>query len=558
MTDKTEINDWVAFVKERIDVTGVEDVHVDDVSATAGGLSAQIIRLTIRAAEGSKSFFFFLLLCRQENFTSALFFFFYDWVAFVKERIDVTGVEDVHVDDVSATAGGLSAQIIRLTIRAAEGSKSVILKRTRPERLEGSIAMGIAREAEFFTHFASLVDADNAFVPKVYYSAVECDGYKVVLMEDLNQRNGVQAGYFYGSNSLLNWGKDLKDLTKHFPAVSEHEITVRAFEQAARLHARFWGDNTLLARKYLRAAEWLTHLFQRCTTPRWSATAYKVVLMEDLNQRNGVQAGYFYGSNSLLNWGKDLKDLTKHFPAVSEHEITVRAFEQAARLHARFWGDNTLLARKYLRAAEWLQGENKELFDSTAKYSTNAWASFKKAQEEKKTVNISPEIDRLVASTASKVDFAAYTEMWKTKPWTMVHGDYHPANMMLVDGVHHATFDLMLLDWEAVGVGSGPQDLGQFMISHSTPENRRASEKEALAAYEKVLNEGLVARGLEPVTTEYILSEYVEGGLSRWAWLLAICVLYCPPAGGQYFHDQVLAFLNDHNVVPEEVGMMRP
>jgi hypothetical protein len=60
------------------------------------------------------------------------------------------------------------------------------------------------------------------------------------------------------------------------------------------------------------------------------------------------------------------------------------------------------------------------------------------------------------------------------------------------------------------------------------------------------------------VTMEYILSEYIEGGLCRWAWLLAICVLYCPPAGGQYFHDQVLAFMNDHKIVPEELGMMRP
>lgn len=384
-----------------------------------------------------------------------------DWVAFVKERIDVSGIEDVHVDDVSASSGGLSAQIVRLTIRAAESSKSLILKRTKPDALAGSLAMGIAREAEFFSHFASLVDPQNTFVPKVFYSAVEFDGYKVVLMEDLKQRNGAQAGYFYGSNSLLNWGKDLTELTKHFAGVSEHEITVRAFQQAAVLHARFWGDTTLLA-------------------------------------------------------------------------------------------------RKYLRAAEWMQGENKALFDSTAKYALDSWAAFTKSQEEKPTVTIQPEIVRLVESTAAKIDFAKYAEMWKSKPWTMVHGDYHPANMMLVDGVIHPNFDLMLLDWEAVGVGSGPQDLGQFMISHSTPEKRRESEKAALDVYEKTLNEALVARGEAPVSKEYILQEYVEGGLCRWAWLLPVCASLCPPQGTQYFHDQMYAFLKDHNVNPEDMGMMRP
>ena len=46
-------------------------------------------------------------------------------------------------------------------------------------------------------------------------------------------------------------------------------------------------------------------------------------------------------------------------------------------------------------------------------------------------------------------------------------------------------FDLILLDWEMVGVGSGPQDIGQYMISHTAPEERRANEKMLVEHYYK-------------------------------------------------------------------------
>eukprot|EP00287_Rhodomonas_sp_CCMP768_P024463 CAMPEP_0202849904 /NCGR_PEP_ID=MMETSP1389-20130828/82150_1 /ASSEMBLY_ACC=CAM_ASM_000865 /TAXON_ID=302021 /ORGANISM="Rhodomonas sp., Strain CCMP768" /LENGTH=51 /DNA_ID=CAMNT_0049528015 /DNA_START=1 /DNA_END=152 /DNA_ORIENTATION=- len=36
---------------------------------------------------------------------------------------------------------------------------------------------------------------------------------------------------------------------------------------------------------------------------------------------------------------------------------------------------------------------------------------------------------------------------------------------------------LKLIDWEMVGVGSGPQDLAQYMISHATPALRQECEK---------------------------------------------------------------------------------
>jgi hypothetical protein len=57
---------------------------------------------------------------------------------------------------------------------------------------------------------------------------------------------------------------------------------------------------------------------------------------------------------------------------------------------------------------------------------------------------------------------------------------------MIVRTTHDASspaapLRLALVDWEATAVGSGPQDLGQFMVSHASPASRRALAPAALS-----------------------------------------------------------------------------
>ncbi len=113
---------------------------------------------------------------------------------------------------------------------------------------------------------------------------------------------------------------------------------------------------------------------------------------------------------------------------------------------------------------------------------------------------------------------------------------------------------LVLLDWEAVGVGSGPQDLGQFLISHSSPSARRAVEDAALARYHAEL------QALNPkvaMTLAECRAEYAAGGAGRWFWLLPLLAVYCPPVMAKYFHDQLLAFVDDHGFTAENVPAPR-
>ena len=61
----------------------------------------------------------------------------------------------------------------------------------------------------------------------------------------------------------------------------------------------------------------------------------------------------------------------------------------------------------------------------------------------------------------------------------------------------------------------------------------------------------------EAFTFESCWSEYVAGGAGRWIWLLAVLIGRVPPSMGQYFHDQVAAFLHDHIKSPGDAPMPR-
>jgi len=58
-------------------------------------------------------------------------------------------------------------------------------------------------------------------------------------------------------------------------------------------------------------------------------------------------------------------------------------------------------------------------------------------------------------------------------------------------------------------------------------------------------------------TWEECWDEYIAGGCERWVWLLALISGMCPDALTQYFHDQLAAFMTDHKVSAESIGMPR-
>jgi hypothetical protein len=273
------------------------------------------------------------------------------------------------------------------------------------------------------------------------------------------------------------------------------------------------------------------------------------------------QSGYFFGPYSPLNWGKDLRALMRGWDAdcgLDVQSVTQLAFAAAASAHAPFWNKfDDLKHLPWLRGVGWRDGEEEALWTGFQRQAADAWD----AERAKPCGTIVWDTQLVACLEASLARARPEAGGWglfqtelKTRPLTLVHGDFHPANMMISrDG---ASCRLFLLDWEVVGVGSGPQELGQYLISHASPQAREEIWRAAVEAYYARLV-ALNPSVADSMSLDDCIAEYINGGAGRWFWFLPILASMCPPKMTQYFHDQVLAFVRYHNVVPETCPMPR-
>lgn len=170
-------------------------------------------------------------------------------------------------------------------------------------------------------------------------------------------------------------------------------------------------------------------------------------------------------------------------------------------------------------------------------------------------------------ASIAKISWEAYQREIQSSEyqWTLVHGDFHPANIMWQWGSGEQAGVPVLLDFEVVGLGSGAQDLAQYLISHMSPADRRVHEEALLRDYYAHLT-GAIETGAPGTqfyvdsasyTYEHCQRDFVAGGVGRWVWMLALLSGMCPDVMVQYFHDQVLHFIVDHGVTPETMPMPR-
>lgn len=274
-----------------------------------------------------------------------------------------------------------------------------------------------------------------------------------------------------------------------------------------------------------------------------------IILMEDLSGR-GVQSGYFFGPGSPLNWGKDLDAITARVPfKPTAEEVSLKCFIQAARMHAAFWQDDSLLSISWLRNTDQLRGENQQAWLDAQNQASKAWKPEFAATWDERLVAI-------VQASLAKINWDDFLQERATRPWTLVHGDFHPGNVVWCWTEDEQTSYPVLVDWPMAGMGSGPQDIAQFLISHMTPAERRGCEDRLLRAYYEEL---ITAKASIAETYSYddCKRDYVAGGIGRWVWLLLIITVVCPPVLTKYFHDQTLSFALDNGVTPESVPMPR-
>ncbi len=277
-----------------------------------------------------------------------------------------------------------------------------------------------------------------------------------------------------------------------------------------------------------------------------------------------------------MNWGKNLMTLTSGDPDLTSHVISKHAFQLAARLHAEHWKQPEILDIAWLRGSLWARGEGKESWEKAQHESAQRWQGVKKSiAKEERPIHWSTQLVAIIDASVDRWSWQQHLDEISRRHWTLVHGDFHPGNMIwcrtdpaawaLNPGFDERPLQkgrLVLIDWEVVGVGSGSQDLAQYLISHTHPEERRATELGLVREYYAALVDNLARRdggSRIDYPWEECWEDYVAGGVGRWVWLLVYiaCMPAVPAEAVQYFHDQLLAFVSDHAVTPATVGMPR-
>mmetsp|Transcript_16121 Transcript_16121/g.20677 ORF Transcript_16121/g.20677 Transcript_16121/m.20677 type:complete len:447 (+) Transcript_16121:1-1341(+) len=301
----------------------------------------------------------------------------------------------------------------------------------------------------------------------------------------------------------------------------------------------------------------------------------KIVMMEDLSD-GFIDSGILFGPGNPNNWNRDLKRMVDDaFPpnasnkstAPSSFEVANQTFLAIANVHATFWRDAELLKEEYkwLRGSSWISGKDEDTWRASQGMIQSMWEKYMEGEEDDGRIHWDPLVWRIVEKAMSGISWESQIKRLNVgSHFCLVHGDFWPGNVMISNDNSVAATremgagrDLRLLDWEMVGLGSGPQDLGQYILSNMDPKERRECEEELIRNY----YEKLVRLGVQNFSWEDCWSEYKIGGLERWLWFL---VYFCAQEGpvmtkwAQFFHNQIKEFVHDHKIRPEDITQPRP
>lgn len=279
------------------------------------------------------------------------------------------------------------------------------------------------------------------------------------------------------------------------------------------------------------------------------ASGEKVMLMECFS--NSLNVGLVFGPKPPHNWALTeslLASLCAGKPGPEEMSAT--ALSLYAKMHARFWQDESLLQHTWLRGVDFAAGSDMQAWESSIGQSADMWKCLSADRKAGATdIKWDDHLVKCIDASFSKVSWNTFQEELRSRPWTLVHGDCHPGNALWVptsDGKER----MVLIDFEMIGIGSPSQEIGQYLISHMPPEDRRKCEKQLVQQYHGELLEELKSRGhqleADAFTFERCWSEYVAGGAGRWVFFVPLLFELCGVTMGQFFHDQLAAFLKDH------------
>ena len=308
-------------------------------------------------------------------------------------------------------------------------------------------------------------------------------------------------------------------------------------------------------------------------------TGEKCLILENLKSSLWVDSGIFFGPGNPNNWNRDLSAMleaayydSSGLDIPTAATVAKATFQAMAQIHAAFWNRKTLLAESnhWLRGHSWIQGQGRDSWEASQAVIQGIWKAYtaNETTQETSSEDLNKKTGTIQWSTTVRgaVEKAVQGISWQAQldrlhsgqqqqHWTLVHGDFWPGNVMwnVTDG------QLRLLDWEMVGLGSGPQDLGQYILSNMDPAERRACEHDLLRTYHQELVRCGLAEDEFNSLWDYVWREYRIGGVERWLWFLIYFVGQPGMAGwAQFFHDQIASFMEDHGLTPDDITQPRP
>ncbi|KAJ8902767.1 hypothetical protein NDN08_006087 [Rhodosorus marinus] len=265
-----------------------------------------------------------------------------------------------------------------------------------------------------------------------------------------------------------------------------------------------------------------------------------VILMDDLTEQT-QNAGLVFGNQI---WGVP-ENFTEEFSKRPEFEplrVLYTVFEQQADMNAMFFNDPTLLEKKWLKGSEWHLDGGRMSWISSIRRAKQSLAASKQRLLSDPELNISKKLISILEQSFDRSSWELFVRHLgdPQTPFTLCHGDLHAKNLLLTK----AGDQVLHVDWAEVCVWEPGVDLAQMLISDVKPSVFRAHSRALVTHYwERLISKAGLTESEYPF--ESCWESFCSGGVGKWLWVFAIMtgIPELPAPLLQYFHDQLLAFI---------------
>lgn len=202
--------------------------------------------------------------------------------------------------------------------------------------------------------------------------------------------------------------------------------------------------------------------------------------------------------------------------------------EQAARLHASFWGDESL------DDLPWVQGSKAAPASAvTPELVSGLWQGFKARYAPRLQPHWIEVGEALTGGWGRRNEGAV-------APRTLAHYDFRPDNMMF--GTPAGGHPVTVLDWQSFTYAPGATDVAYFLAGALPPDVRRAHEPDFLRQYLAELQR----LGVSGYSMDDLRRDYGRGGFQLFLTAFFASMVVVQTARGDDMFMQMLGSAADH------------